>query len=444
MASATKKIKINGALYRLNTGVQVWTRRGKSQLVARIPQSDGKIETQFFEMSAEGVRRANSAVNQAATEVQTYGTAFGALSVPERQAIEVYRAYSAECISQGVAPIALLDVLSIGLKQARELTCSVPTFAELLPDYLNHLKKNACAKHCSIRKIMLNKICRDWGARRVNSITEDDVNAYLDGLQGRKGKAPSPWTKKSYFNVIRAFFHYAEKRRMIKPELNPMRGVDAVDTSTDEEPAVLSADEVRELLKWTAASERWRVLLPTTVLGALCGIRAAERSRMKWSDIRPGGREEIYLSRIITKTNAARMIPISPALAEWLDYFKAAGFPVGSDEPMVPRPVGPGKTDYDLLSIHIAEARSRGNLNIPRNALRHTAASSLCVLLGRSQAADILGHSEHMLVKHYRRAMTKEEAEELLNITPRSLGLLEAQSTMDNVQIRNTAHTLCA
>lgn len=150
---------------------------------------------------------------------------------------------------------------------------------------------------------MLNKICRDWGTRRVNAITEDDVNAYLDGLQGRKGKAPSPWTKKSYFNVIRAFFHYAEKRRMIKPELNPMRGVDAVDTSTDEEPAVLSADEVRELLKWTAASERWRVLLPTTVLGALCGIRAAERSRMKWSDIRPGGREEIYLSRIITKTN---------------------------------------------------------------------------------------------------------------------------------------------
>ena len=141
MASATKKIKINGALYRLSTGVQVWTRRGKSQLVARIPQSDGKIETQFFEMSAEGVRLANSAVNQAATEVQTYGTAFGSFSVPERQAIEVYRAYVAECISQGVAPMALLDVLSIGLKQARELTCSVLTFAELLPDYLDLLER---------------------------------------------------------------------------------------------------------------------------------------------------------------------------------------------------------------------------------------------------------------------------------------------------------------
>ena len=125
MASATKKIKINGALYRLSSGVQVWTRRGKSQLVACVSHSDGRKERQFFEMGAEGVRQANSAVNQAATEVQTYGTAFGALSVPERQAIEVYRAYAAECIAQGVAPMSLLDVLSIGLKKAREVTSCV-------------------------------------------------------------------------------------------------------------------------------------------------------------------------------------------------------------------------------------------------------------------------------------------------------------------------------
>ena len=192
---------------------------------------------------------------------------------------------------------------------------------------------------------------------------------------------------------------------------------------------MLSADTLRALLLWTAKSVRWRPLLPTTVLAALCGIRAAERSRMKWSDIRPGGREEIYLSRAITKTHAARVIPISPALAEWLDYFKAAGYPVGSDEPLVPRPVGPGQTDYDLLCIHIAEARERAQQEIPRNALRHTAASALCVLLGRSKAADILGHSESMLVKHYRRALTEEEAAELVGITPSQLGLMDVSAS---------------
>lgn len=434
MASATKKIKINGALYRLNTGVQVWTRRGKAQLVARIPQSDGRVETQFFEMSADGVKMANNAVNLAASEIQTYGSAFGALSALERHAVEVYRAYVKECIGQGVGAMPLQDVLDIGLKKARELTSCVPTFGEVVPEYMEYLKKNASAKHCEIRGIMLRKICRTWGTKRLNLFTEEDVNAYLAGLQGRHGKEPSPWTRKSYYSIIRAFFLFAVKRRVITAEMNPMRNVETIDTSTDEEPAVLSAETLRALLLWTAQSERWRPLLPTTVLAALCGIRAAERTRMKWSDIRPGGREEIYLSRAITKTHAARMIPISPALAEWLDYFKAAGYPVGTDEPLVPRPVGPGQTDYDLLCIHIAEARERAQLEIPRNALRHTAASALCVLLGRSKAADILGHSESMLVKHYRWALTEEEAAELVGITPAQLGLPNVQCTMDKVQ----------
>lgn len=433
MASATKKIKINGALYRLSSGVQVWTRRGKSQLVACVSHSDGRKERQFFEMGAEGVRQANSAVNQAATEVQTYGTAFGALSVPERQAIEVYRAYAAECIAQGVAPMSLLDVLSIGLKKAREVTSCVPTFAELLPDYLEHLKKISESKHFATRSFMLKRLARRWGERRVNSFTVDDVNEYLDSLKGRKGGDASPWTRKSHFSGIRAFLNFAEKRHLITQEMNPTREMDAVDTSSAQEPEVMTADELCGLLKWTAASKRWRVLLPTTVLGALCGIHAAERGRMRWSDIRPGGRDEIYLSRTITKTNAARMVPITPALAEWLDYFKAEGFPVGADEPMVPCPDGTNKAREDLLSTHIMVAREQGKLNIPRNALLHTAASALCVLLGRGQAADILGHSEGMLVKHYRRAMTPAEAEELQSITPRSLGLVKpAESAAHN------------
>lgn len=190
IASATKKI--NGALYRLNTGVQVWTRRGKAQLVARIPQSDGRVVTQFFEMSAEGVRLANNAVNQAASEVQTYGTAFGSLSALERHAVEVYRAYVKECIGQGVGAMPLQDVLDFGLKKAREVTSCVPTFGEVVPKYMEYLKKNASAKHCEIRGIMLRKICRTWGNKRLNLFTEEDVNAYLAGLQGRHGGEPSP------------------------------------------------------------------------------------------------------------------------------------------------------------------------------------------------------------------------------------------------------------
>ena len=52
-------------------------------------------------------------------------------------------------------------------------------------------------------------------------------------------------------------------------------------------------------------------------------------------------------------------------------------------------------------------------------------ASNLSVVLGKNAAADILGHDVRMLMKHYRRAMSVSEAEELLCVTPLSLGLCD-------------------
>lgn len=89
----------------------------------------------------------------------------------------------------------------------------------------------------------------------------------------------------------------------------------------------MTVDELRSYLKRTATSERWRVLLPTTVWGALCGIRAAVRGRMKWSDIRPGGRDEIFLSPTITKTNAARLFPITLRLPSGWIISRQRAFP---------------------------------------------------------------------------------------------------------------------
>lgn len=143
---------------------------------------------------------------------------------------------------------------------------------------------------------------------------------------------------------------------------------------------------------------------------------------MRWSDFRPGGRDEIYLSRLITKTNNARVIPISPALSAWLDYFTKLGFPIGSDKFIIKTEVDTEKCREDRQGAFIRSARKAG-IEIPKNGLRHTAASNLSVTLGKSAAADILGHSERMLIRHYRRAMTAADAEELLSITPQSLGL---------------------
>jgi integrase len=291
-----------------------------------------------------------------------------------------------------------------------------------MEEYLAYVKTRSGERHYARQCLLGGKLCVRWKNKRINDFKEADIQAYLKTLRGRDGGQPAAWTLVGHFNLIRAVFSYAVKHRIIKSDYNPTAVMDPIDTSTTAEPEVMDCAEVKRMLVWCAQSESWRDILPAVVIGVLCGVRTAERTRMRWSDIRPGGREEIYLSRLITKTNNARVIPISPALAAWLDYFAQIRAPLGSDEFIVKATTDTDKSREDRLGACVRSARKAG-FKIPKNAFRHTAASNLSVTQGKSAAADILGHSERMLIRHYRRAMTAADAEEYLSITPQSLGL---------------------
>lgn len=51
----------------------------------------------------------------------------------------------------------------------------------------------------------------------------------------------------------------------------------------------------------------------------------------------------------------------------------------------------------------------------------HLATLSIAVRQGYTETANQLGHDIGMLLKHYRRAITKTEAEEYYNISPDSV-----------------------
>ena len=57
-------------------------------------------------------------------------------------------------------------------------------------------------------------------------------------------------------------------------------------------------------------------------------------------------------------------------------------------------------------------------ITLPKNSIRHTAASFMAEQQGYTETANQLGHDIGMLLKHYRRAITKTEAEEYYNIVP--------------------------
>ena len=415
-------VKIDGKLYNLNPGVQIWTRRGKEKLMVRVTLADGRVQSKTYDISVEGIHAANAQAGQAVAETVTYGAAFGALSVAERQAIEFYRQYEKECIAQGMMPYGVLNVIWYGIEKAKSATCGAPLFSEVMEEYIAYVGSRSSEHHHHRQQRMGMRMSEFWKNKRINDFKESDVHAFMKTVRGRKGAKPAPWTLAANLNLVKGLFNYAVKHRIIKSDDNPTSVIDAIDTNTTAEPEVMPCEDVKRMLVWCAQSESWHDLLPSVVLGVLCGIRAIERARMRWSDICPGGRDEIYLSRLITKTNNARLIPVSPALSAWLDYFARIGAPLGSDEFIVKASVDTEKSREDRQGAFVRSARKAG-FKIPRNAFRHTAASNLSVTMGKSAASDMLGHSERMLVKHYRRAMTVAEAEDMLGITPQSLGL---------------------
>lgn len=415
-------VKINGKLYKLNPGVQIWKRHGVDKLIVRDFLANGGSQTKSFPVTPDGVKDANAHAKQSEKEVKTYGADFGAMTVTERQAIEFYRQYEKECIAKGVAPYGVLNVIWHGIEIAKDATCGAPLFPEVMEEYLSYVETRSGEKHITRQRLLGKRMSEFWKNKRINDFKESDVRAYMKTIKGRGGAKPAAWTLAAHLNMVKGLFTYAVKHRIIKSDYNPTTVIDAIDTNTTAEPEVMQCAEVKRLLLWCAESDEWRDLLPSVVLGVLCGIRAAERTRLRWSDIRPGGRDEIYLSRAITKTNNARLIPLSPAMSAWLDYFARQGAPLGSDELVVKAAEDTEKSREDRQGAFVRSARKAG-FKIPKNAFRHTAASNLSVTLGKSAAAEMLGHSERMLVKHYRRAMTVAEAEELLGITPQSLGL---------------------
>lgn len=426
-------IKIDGKVYALKTGVQIRNRRGTVKLMTRVPLANGKVEFRSFDVTPEGVKAANELVQQSASESAKYGSDFGALQSDERRGIELVREYQKECVASGVPPMPFSEILAIGLKQARAVTSLAPLFPAVMQEYLDSLADDkVSASHLRRQVSLSKKMCACWADKRITGFSADDVRAFMKSIRGRGGDEPSPWTLSANQGLLGAVFNHAVKRKYLKKEENPMEDMDAVKTATLKEPEVLTNKQAKDILLLCATSPSWQNMLPSLVLGLLCGIRASERARLRWSDIRPGNRDEIYLSRAITKTNFARVVPVSAALSEWMDYFATQGFPMGSDEFIVRSTHDTEKSRIQRQEAFINMAKKQG-LKMPKNVLRHTAASNLSVTQGRCATSDMLGHNERMLVKHYRRAMTKEEAEELLNITPRSLGLVKpAESAAHN------------
>ena len=256
---------------------------------------------------------------------------------------------------------------------------------EAVAQYLAFQRMANCREsHMYVLNWGLNSLLNHVGPDTpVNTITFDMVNKWASEHDWTMG------TRYRRFGDVRYFFEWCKSPGTGEHWLvrNPMDDMPKIrlDHKT---PVILTVDQCREFLNYVIEHDPG--MLPFTVCRFFAGMRKEETERIFRM---PHGMEPtvfkpdcIKIRDDVAKRTRARYnnrtIPLSdnPTLAAWL-----AAAP----------PVFPIDKPYRWDQIHQA-------LKIPRNAVRHTAATFALHKWGEVKAAERLGHGVSMLHTKYK------------------------------------------
>ena len=153
-------------------------------------------------------------------------------------------------------------------------------------------------------------------------------------------------------------------------------------------------------------------------MGCFCGLRSAERARVTYADIYAGGKNTVYVSAEDAKTDTARFITMQQNADAWLQFAKANGVKMESGHIIA------GDTEQVRIWKISRITRSifkKAGVKTGKNIIRHSAATYLTELIGTGLATNQLGHSEAVCRAHYKKPVSREDAQAYFSITPDSV-----------------------
>src|SRR5215472_1632956 len=137
------------------------------------------------------------------------------------------------------------------------------TVSQLADEVLQAKRKDGHSEaYLSDLKLRLGIFCRDFGNRLIASITVEEIDKWLRGLDC------SPKSRSNYRANIGVMFSYAERLGML--DKNPVLRT-AKPKLVDKAPEIFSVDELRTLLE--TASREAPDALPMLAIGAFAGLR---------------------------------------------------------------------------------------------------------------------------------------------------------------------------
>jgi len=232
----------------------------------------------------------------------------------------------------------------------------------------------------------------------VSDLTTDHLDLYF-----RKFAELSSKSRNERRGVVRMFLQWAARRDYLQRN-GRLLEADGMKREVYEpdEIAFYSAGELSALLE--AADDSMR---PMIALVALGGVRLQEASRLAWADVFHVA-DHLEITGGKSKTRARRLIPVCPALADWLEPYRNQSGNVWTQS---------------LDKFHNDFAALLGLLKIApkRNGLRHGFCTFHLAANGNENlTAQMAGNSPTMLHGNYKGLATRKEGEAWFDVKPES------------------------
>ena len=413
----TKFYEVEGKRVTLPKGVSVEMKNGVRKVTVTWSEH-GKVRRKYFDYSLEGVEQAKDINATKKQELKRFGQEFGTISDDEKQALDLWRAYTKEAMANGFNFSSAYEVMQRGLNGMNTTT---PDFRSLARFYfekeLMRKTDGELTDHTeTVRQRLFNIVAPVFGNKPAHTITEQEVLDFLDGLKGQNGGKASLVTRTQYLNLLKSVFKFAVEQGRVPKQYNPVANLKPAKKKKDAEPEILTVDEVRSIFSFVKNNPKFHQFIPVLAVGFFCGARVEERAKLTYADIYIGGRNEIFVSASVAKNGIARFIYPADCVKAWMDFAKEHGVSMNTTDTLIQ-----GETLKQRRTAHSAFLKALATetgIILPKNCIRHTAASFMAESQGYTETANQLGHDIGMLLKHYRRAITKTEAEEYYNITP--------------------------
>ena len=413
----TKFYEVEGKRVSLPKGISVEMKNGIRKVTVTWSEQ-GRVRRKYFDYSLEGVEQAKDINATKKQELKRFGQEFGTISDDEKQALDLWRAYVKEAMGNGFKFSSAYEVMKRGIDGLNTTTPDFRTLARYYFDKeLMRKTDGELTEHTeTVRQRLFNIIAPVFGCRPAHTISENDVLDFIDGLKGQNGGKASLVTRTQYLNLLKSVFKFAVEQGNITKEFNPVANLKPAKKRKDAEPEILTVEQVKTIFAFVKNNPQYHHFIPGLAVGFFCGARVEERVKITYNDIFVGGRNEIFVSSSVAKNGDARYIYPSANFKTWIDYAKEQGVSMQPSDYLLN-----GETAKKRKTAHSSFLRTLAEetgIVLPKNCICHTAASFMSEMLGYTSTANQLGHDIGMLLKHYRRAITKSEAEEYYNITP--------------------------